>query len=64
MHGKKSHNITQAYKELHDLSSQVFVESRDQLASYITNVTVKIKTFEILVRELEREGVDKSILKR
>jgi len=28
------------------------------LASYITNTRVKIYTFEILVRELEHEGVD------
>jgi alpha-N-acetylglucosamine transferase len=62
VHGKKSQNTTQAYKELHDLYCQMFVESRDQLASYITNRRVKMNTFEILVRELEHEGVDKSMI--
>lgn len=62
MHGKKSQNITQAYKELRELYCQMFVESHDQLASYITNRRVKINTLEILVRELEHEGVDKSMI--
>jgi alpha-N-acetylglucosamine transferase len=62
VHGKKSQNITQPYKELHDLNSQVSVESHDQLASYITKRRMKINTFEILVQELEREGVDKSMI--
>jgi SOS response regulatory protein OraA/RecX len=62
VHEKKSQNITHACKELHDLYCQMFVESCDQLASYITNRRVKTKTFEILVRELEHEGVDKSMI--
>ena len=40
----------------------MFVESHDQLASYIRNIRVKINTFEILVRELEQEGVDKGMI--
>jgi hypothetical protein len=68
VHGRKSQNITQAYEELHDLYSQLSLESNDQWASHITNRRVKINTYEILEGEpehnwtIEHEGADETII--